>query len=147
MILVLTVMFVFASQTARRYMHQTFWLSHKLFIGLYVMMGMHGLLWLTQKPNFWYHFCGPVLLYLCDKLISVTRRKIELKIVKAELLPSSKSSLPVNYLIFIISKHIDLIQKLTFCSLYCAYWVVHRLCLRCHYIIGWCIGYVCGVII
>jgi len=90
LILTLIVMFIFASQTARRYMHNTFWIVHKLFIFLYMLMAIHGLLWLTQKPNFFYHFIGPCVLFVIDKVLSVTRRKMKLKIIQADLLPSSK---------------------------------------------------------
>ena len=103
LVLVLMVMYIFASQTARRYMHTTFWIVHKLFIVLYGLMIIHGLMWLTQKPNFYCYFVGPITLFIADKILSVTRRKMKLNIVSADLLPSSKSishqltSLYANY--------------------------------------------------
>lgn len=90
LILVLMVMYIFASQTARRYMHNTFWMFHKLFIVLYVLMMIHGLLWLTQKPNFIAHFIAPCLLFIVDKTMSVTRRKMKLDVLQADILPSCK---------------------------------------------------------
>ncbi|XP_067931933.1 dual oxidase 1-like [Watersipora subatra] len=89
LLLTLIVMYIFASQTARRYMHSTFWIVHKLFIFLYILMTVHGLLWLTQKPQFFTYFIGPCTLYIIDKVLSVTRRKMKLKIIEADILPSN----------------------------------------------------------
>lgn len=90
LVLTLMIMYIFASQTARRYMHNTFWIVHKLYIVLYVLMSIHGLMWLTQKPNFISFFIGPCILFIIDKVISATRQKMKLKVIKADLLPSSK---------------------------------------------------------
>lgn len=90
LVLTLMIMYIFASQTARRYMHNTFWIVHKLFIVLYILMSIHGLKWLTQKPNFISYFVGPVILFVIDKVLSATRRKMKLKVIKGDALPSSK---------------------------------------------------------
>lgn len=92
LVLTLMVMYIFASQTARRYMHSTFWIVHKLFIVLYMLMIIHGLMWLTQKPNFYYYFIGPITMFIADKSLSITRRKMKLNIISADLLPSSEYS-------------------------------------------------------
>ena len=39
-----------------------------------------------------YFFLGPGILFVLDKLISISRRKVEIQVVKAELLPSGETS-------------------------------------------------------
>lgn len=88
LVLVLMLMYIFASQRARQYMHNTFWMFHKLFIVLYGLLILHGLMWLTQKPNFYAYFVGPAILFTADRIMSVSRRKIKLDIIHADILPS-----------------------------------------------------------
>lgn len=52
------------------------------------MQILHGAGRLVQPPIFHYFFLGPMLLFLGDQLISISRKKVELPVVKAELLPS-----------------------------------------------------------
>jgi len=52
-------------------------------------MIIHGLMWLTQKPNFYYYFIGPITMFIADKSLSITRRKMKLNIISADLLPSN----------------------------------------------------------
>lgn len=100
LVLVLMLMYIFASQTARQYMHNTFWMFHKLFVVLYTLLILHGLMWLTQKPNFYAHFIAPALLFTADRIMSISRRKMKLDIVHADILPSCTSHrrylLPIN---------------------------------------------------
>ena len=49
-----------------------------------------------QPPFFHYFFLGPVLLYTIDKLISISRKKVEISIIKAELLPSGELCIVVR---------------------------------------------------
>ena len=39
-----------------------------------------------------YFFLAPGILFVLDKLISISRRKVEIQVVKAELLPSGETS-------------------------------------------------------
>ena len=83
-------MYVFATPYARRNLFSAFWTTHLLYIGLYGFMLMHGSGRLVQAPltqNFLY---GPLLVYAVDKLISISRKKVEIAVKKAELLPSGK---------------------------------------------------------
>lgn len=88
LVLVLCIMYVFATQTARRHIFNLFWLTHKLFIVLYVLTIIHGASVVVQKPMFYAYFLGPAIWYMLDKLISLSRKKTELCIIKAQNLPS-----------------------------------------------------------
>ncbi|KTG42150.1 hypothetical protein cypCar_00041004, partial [Cyprinus carpio] len=56
---------------------------------------IHGSYALLQEPRFHIYLIPPGLLFLLDKLISLNRNKVEIPVVKAELLPSD-----VTYLEF-----------------------------------------------
>lgn len=88
--LIVIVMFVFATEYARRNAFNAFWNTHNLYIFLYIFMIMHGLGRLVQAPITHTYLIGPLVIYIIDKLISLSRKKIECRVVKAELLPSGE---------------------------------------------------------
>ncbi|XP_072480342.1 dual oxidase 2 [Notamacropus eugenii] len=92
---VLAIMYVFASHHFRRRSFQAFWLTHHLYIALYILLIIHGSFALIQLPSFYLYFMVPALLYCGDKLVSLSRKKVEINVLKAELLPSG-----VTYLQF-----------------------------------------------
>lgn len=49
---------------------------------------VHGSYGLIQEPRFYIYLIPPALLFLLDKLISLSRRKLEIPVVRAQLLPS-----------------------------------------------------------
>ena len=49
-----------------------------------------------------YFFLGPGLLFVLDKLVSISRRKVEIQVVKAELLPSGQT--PTHGHVFCFSR-------------------------------------------
>lgn len=49
---------------------------------------IHGSFGLIQLPRFHIYFLVPALIYVGDKLVSLSRKKVEIGVVKAELLPS-----------------------------------------------------------
>lgn len=51
---------------------------------------IHGSYALLQEPRFHIYLIPPGLLFLLDKLISLNRNKVEIPVVKAELLPSGR---------------------------------------------------------
>ncbi len=77
------------------------WLSLSHLIWQTVIHGSYALL---QEPRFHIYLIPPGLLFLLDKLISLNRKKVEIPVVKAELLPSgreftlSRSSTKLFYL-------------------------------------------------
>ena len=52
---------------------------------------IHGSFGLIQLPRFHIYFLVPALIYGGDKLVSLSRKKVEISVVKAELLPSGTS--------------------------------------------------------
>ncbi|KAB0406806.1 hypothetical protein E2I00_011341 [Balaenoptera physalus] len=91
--LVLAIMYIFASHHFRRRSFRGFWLTHHLYILLYVLLIIHGSFALIQLPRFHIFFLVPVLIYMGDKLVSLSRKKVEISVVKAELLPSGVTHL------------------------------------------------------
>lgn len=52
---------------------------------------IHGSYALIQMPRFHIFFLVPAIIYVGDKLVSLSRKKVEISVVKAELLPSGTS--------------------------------------------------------
>ena len=86
--LITIVIFVFATQYARRYTFQAFWVTHHWYVIFYILVFLHGSGRLVQDPLFGNFFLGPGIIYAIDLLISVGRRKAEVSVVRAEILPS-----------------------------------------------------------
>ncbi|XP_040824848.1 dual oxidase 1 [Ochotona curzoniae] len=93
LLLVLAIMYVFASRHFRRRSFRGFWLTHHLYILLYILLIIHGSFALIQLPRFHLFFLVPALIYGGDKLVSLSRKKVEIGVVKAELLPSGVTHL------------------------------------------------------
>uniref|UniRef100_A0A8C4GI45 NAD(P)H oxidase (H2O2-forming) n=1 Tax=Dicentrarchus labrax TaxID=13489 RepID=A0A8C4GI45_DICLA len=86
-------MYVFASHYFRRISFRAFWITHYLYIVVYVLTIIHGSFALIQEPRFYIYLIPPALLFLLDKLISLSRKKLEIPVVRAELLPSGVTHL------------------------------------------------------
>ncbi|KAL3865900.1 hypothetical protein ACJMK2_043248 [Sinanodonta woodiana] len=93
---VVIIMYVFASAYARRYLFKAFWRTHKLFIPVYLLTFFHGSMQLIQSPDFPWFVIGPAVLYIIDDVISLNRSKVQIRILKAELLPSDVTALIVK---------------------------------------------------
>ncbi|KAK3606271.1 hypothetical protein CHS0354_037947 [Potamilus streckersoni] len=101
LVLIVIIMYVFALPYARRHVFRAFWITHNLYVLLYVFMILHGLGRLVQDPIFYYYLLGPLVLFVLDKLVSVSRKKIPILVKKVELLPSDVTALtfkrPLNF--------------------------------------------------
>ncbi|NXM10532.1 DUOX2 oxidase, partial [Ploceus nigricollis] len=93
LLVVLAVMYVFATRHFRRVSFQGFWITHHLYVLLYILVIIHGSYALIQQPRFYIYFIIPALIYSADKLYSLSRKKVEISVVKAELLPSGVTHL------------------------------------------------------
>uniref|UniRef100_A0A8D2QIZ1 NAD(P)H oxidase (H2O2-forming) n=1 Tax=Zonotrichia albicollis TaxID=44394 RepID=A0A8D2QIZ1_ZONAL len=93
LLVVLAVMYVFATHHFRRVSFQGFWITHHLYMLLYILVIIHGSYALIQQPRFHIYFIIPALIYSADKLYSLSRKKVEISVVKAELLPSGVTHL------------------------------------------------------
>ena len=82
------LIFVFATQYARRYTFRAFWVTHHWYVMFYILTFLHGSGRLVQDPLFGNFFLGPGIIYAIDLLISVGRRKAEVTVVRSEILPS-----------------------------------------------------------
>uniref|UniRef100_A0A663M493 NAD(P)H oxidase (H2O2-forming) n=1 Tax=Athene cunicularia TaxID=194338 RepID=A0A663M493_ATHCN len=93
LLVILAVMYVFATHHFRRVSFQGFWITHHLYVLLYVLVIIHGSYALIQQPRFYIYFIIPALIYSADKLLSLSRKKVEISVMKAELLPSGVTHL------------------------------------------------------
>uniref|UniRef100_A0A3B3VJM4 NAD(P)H oxidase (H2O2-forming) n=1 Tax=Poecilia latipinna TaxID=48699 RepID=A0A3B3VJM4_9TELE len=86
-------MYVFASHYFRRISFRGFWITHYLYVVVYILTVIHGSYALLQEPRFHVYLIPPSLLFLLDKLISLSRKKVEIPVLRAELLPSGVTHL------------------------------------------------------
>ena len=86
--LITVIIFVFATQYARRYTFQAFWITHHFYVAFYILMFLHGSGRLVQDPLFGNFFLGPGIIFTIDQIISISRRKQELSVIRADILPS-----------------------------------------------------------
>uniref|UniRef100_A0A3Q4BDG5 NAD(P)H oxidase (H2O2-forming) n=1 Tax=Mola mola TaxID=94237 RepID=A0A3Q4BDG5_MOLML len=86
-------MYVFASRYFRHISFRGFWITHYLYVVVYALTVIHGSYALIQEPRFYIYLIPPALLFMLDKLISLSRKKLEIPVVRAELLPSGVTHL------------------------------------------------------
>ena len=55
---------------------------------MYVLTILHGASMIVQKPMFFMYFVGPAVLFTIDKVVSLSRKRMEISIVRAENLAS-----------------------------------------------------------
>ena len=84
-----------------KHYYRFFWLSHQLYVFLYLLSLVHGLARITSPPKFWIFFLVPGLVFALDKVVSLHGSYMELDILETELLPSDvikiKFYRPPNY--------------------------------------------------
>ncbi|XP_037076443.1 dual oxidase 1-like [Pollicipes pollicipes] len=101
LLLNVAIIYVFAMQYARRHVFKGFWLTHNTYPFFYLLTVLHGSGRLVQEPFFYYFFLGPCVLFALDRFVSVSRKKVEISVIKAELLPSDVTALhfkrPFNF--------------------------------------------------
>ncbi|KAL2743176.1 dual oxidase 2-like [Vespula maculifrons] len=82
------IIFLFSLPIVRRMLYNQFTFTHSLYPVFYIFMILHGTGRLVQEPYFHYFFLGPFILFILDKIITMTRKTIEIPILKAKILPS-----------------------------------------------------------
>lgn len=87
------VMYVFATPYARRYAFNAFWFTHGMYVLLYIGLTLHGAAALVQDPLWGWYFIGPLIIFTIDKLISISRKNLDIVVRKAEILPSDVTAL------------------------------------------------------
>jgi len=96
LVIIVSIIYIFATATSRTHIFTAFWTTHQLFYALYVVILLHGSVRLVQQPYFPYYFGAPALLFTLDKLVSLSRKKRQLSVVRAELLPSGTAKRAVS---------------------------------------------------
>ena len=86
--LIITIIAVFSIPYVRRHAFRAFWYTHRLYVPFYILLFLHGSGRLVQDPLFGNFFLGPGIIYALDLLVSVSRRKHEVAVVRADILPS-----------------------------------------------------------
>ena len=56
---IVCIIFVFAHPLVRKKAYNFFWLSHQLYVLLYILSLLHGLARLTAEPRFWLFLVVP----------------------------------------------------------------------------------------
>ena len=108
------LIFIFSMQYSRRHTFRAFWLIHLSYPIYFILMLLHGAGRMIQAPYTYYFVLGPFILFAIDQLISVSRRKIEIPVVSAKILPSGKL-IKFNILINSCVLLIDIIISLSVC--------------------------------
>ncbi|XP_071748300.1 dual oxidase isoform X2 [Lepeophtheirus salmonis] len=86
--IVVTIIFIFAHPMVRKRAFNYFWITHQLYVFLYIFSLLHGLARLTGPPRFWIFFVVPGVVYSLDKIATFRTRYMALDILETELLPS-----------------------------------------------------------
>jgi len=68
------MIFIFSQLRIREGAHRAFELVHFLTYVVYILTVLHGSLGLIQRPEFYWYILGPAILYVLDKIISLSRR-------------------------------------------------------------------------
>ncbi|XP_014476938.1 PREDICTED: dual oxidase 2-like isoform X2 [Dinoponera quadriceps] len=95
------LIFICSLPMVRKAFYHWFSFIHSLYPVFYILMVLHGSGRLVQEPYFHYFFLGPAILFILDKVVTVTRTTIEIPILKADILPSGVTCLifpkPLNF--------------------------------------------------
>uniref|UniRef100_A0A915J7Z2 NAD(P)H oxidase (H2O2-forming) n=1 Tax=Romanomermis culicivorax TaxID=13658 RepID=A0A915J7Z2_ROMCU len=88
LVVVMSVMYVFAAPSIINSAYHAFRITHLLNILLYALAIAHGLPKLLDSPRFWYYILGPAVIFIFDRIIGLKQEYKKLDIIAAELLPS-----------------------------------------------------------
>ncbi|XP_071450360.1 dual oxidase 2-like [Hetaerina americana] len=91
--ILVATMGIFSVPLAREKLYSAFWWAHSLHPLLYILMILHGIGRFVQEPYFHYFFLAPCILFTLDRIVAFRRKKVEIPVIKAELLPSNVTML------------------------------------------------------
>ncbi|KAG5870630.1 hypothetical protein JTB14_023085 [Gonioctena quinquepunctata] len=91
--LIWAIMYIFALPIIRRKIYNWFWYTHNLYPLFYIFFILHGTGRLIQAPFTFYFLLAPLILFTLDSLISISRKKVEIPVIHAEVLPSGVTML------------------------------------------------------
>lgn len=75
-------------------------MTNTFVVMIFVLTILHGSVGLVQAPLFHVYLTVPGSLYLIDKLVMISRSKVEISVVDAKPLPSSKQFDIINLLVY-----------------------------------------------
>ncbi|KAK0181298.1 hypothetical protein PV327_003591 [Microctonus hyperodae] len=87
------IIFMCSMPIVRQKIYSWFAFGHSMYPIFYVLTLLHGSGRLIQGPSFHYFLLGPATLFAIDKIFTVTRKRIAIPLIKADLLPSDVTSL------------------------------------------------------
>ncbi|XP_012261755.2 dual oxidase-like isoform X2 [Athalia rosae] len=85
--------FLFSHSLVRKKFYNLFRYAHSMYPIFFILMILHGTGRLIQQPFTHLFLSGPAILFTIDKIITMTRKTIEIQIVEAECLPSGVTCL------------------------------------------------------
>merc|ERR1712136_386128 len=89
LVLTLSIIYVFASRYSRQYCFRYFYITHHLYSVLFALVIFHGSLGIIQTPVFHFYLVVPLVIFVVDKMVTLSRNKVDTPILKAEILPSN----------------------------------------------------------
>ncbi|XP_071549834.1 dual oxidase 2-like isoform X2 [Panulirus ornatus] len=89
------LIYVFA-YFGRQHFFRFFWLTHNTYPVFYFLFVLHGSGMLVQPPFFHFFFLAPCILFVLDKLVSVSRNKIKIDVISVQHLPSNVVRLEIR---------------------------------------------------
>ncbi|PAV57045.1 hypothetical protein WR25_26113 [Diploscapter pachys] len=90
LIIVISIIYVFAIPSFMKRAYHAFRLTHLLNIAFYALTLLHGLPKLLDSPKFWYYIIGPVCVFVIDRVMGMRQEYKQLQVLNASLLPSGK---------------------------------------------------------
>ena len=97
LMVIICIIYVFASATIRSRIFKAFWITHQLYYLFYFLILLHGASRIVQNPHFPSYFLFPAVLFIVDKMISLSRRTRQLSLIKTELLQSGMCAILFIY--------------------------------------------------
>ena len=88
LVVVMSIIYVFAMPAILKRAYHAFRITHLLNILLYALTILHGLPKLLSAPSFWYYVLGPIILFVIDKIIGMRQQYKQLQVIDAAILPS-----------------------------------------------------------
>uniref|UniRef100_A0A7I4YAW2 NAD(P)H oxidase (H2O2-forming) n=1 Tax=Haemonchus contortus TaxID=6289 RepID=A0A7I4YAW2_HAECO len=88
LVLVMSIIYVFALPRFMRMAYHAFRLTHLLNVAFYGLTMLHGLPRLLGSPKFWNYVIGPIIIFVIDQIMGMRQKYRKLNILNADLLPS-----------------------------------------------------------
>uniref|UniRef100_A0AC35FZC6 NAD(P)H oxidase (H2O2-forming) n=1 Tax=Panagrolaimus sp. PS1159 TaxID=55785 RepID=A0AC35FZC6_9BILA len=88
LVVVMSIIYVFAMPAILKRAYHAFRITHLLNILLYALTILHGLPKLLSAPTFWYYVTAPIIIFVLDRIIGMRQQYKQLQVTEAAILPS-----------------------------------------------------------